>query len=497
MKNIFKQKEYWGTIIASIVVVVLVLPSVMITLYSFPCQDDFHYASCARELMDQGYNIFTMAMKMTVEYYMTFVGGYTSSFLGHFFSGIINCNIGGIRIFEFISVLIFYLALYLFLKVLCNKVMGFDKQKILPLYCILVALFNCVIYYSDNDVFYWFITSVQYLFISSFILFGVSSFVFSFYEDRLLPKRCYLIMASILGFLGSGGTLSIAAFGCALYLIVAMWGFFICKQKKYACIGMGVSFLGAVMNGIAPGNYVRDGQPMSVERLFVAVKHSARYTLERWETFVENPVFWIILICMVLILCTCKMPEIRYQFKYPIIFILFLFGLIVGIIFPTMLGYGYECYIILNRGNFISDMAFYLFIFLGAFYIKGWLSQKYPSLRQITLRRDLLIGAGFVITMLLVADRNAIIHPIVKEYQDLVTGRYAEWSEYCVGIYDEIASSNDDVVEIYREELGDITCMMNPQFYIGAYNPEKEYANTTIASFYGKEAVYIFYNEEK
>lgn len=279
-------------------------------------------------------------------------------------------------------------------------------------------------------------------------------------------------MASILGFLGSGETLSIAAFCCALYFLAAMCGG-ICKQKKYALIGMGSSLFGAIINGIAPGNY---SQPMSIGRLFVAAKHSIRYTLERWETFVKNPIFWIILICMVLILCTCQISEMQYQFRYPIIFILFLFGLVAGIIFPTMLGYGYECYLILNRGNFISDMAFYLFIFLGLFYLKGWISQKYPSLRQITLQRDLLIGVAFVIVMLLAADGNATIHPIVKEYRDLVTGKYTEWSEYCVGIYDEIASSNDDVVEIYREELGDTACMMNPQFYIGEYNPDKEYA---------------------
>lgn len=198
-----------------------------------------------------------------------------------------------------------------------------------------------------------------------------------------------------------------------------------------------------------------------------------------------------------MVMGSCKTKETRYSYKFPVVFVLFLFGMVAGIIFPTILGYGYECYVILNRGNFISDMAFYLFIFLALFYIKGWKDVKYPDF-SIKFNKDANIALSIIILSLIVLDRGYLIQiPIVKEYYDLVAGKYREYADYCIGIYDEVAASKEKVVEIYRKEIRDTTCMMNPQFYIGYYDYEEEYANTTIARFWDKDAIYLYYLEDE
>lgn len=497
MSNLSERKRIGKGVLVCIAVM-LALPSILITLYSYPCQDDFHYAVEAKKLLDQEYNIFTMSIVRMVEYYLGFTGCYTSSFLGHFFSGMINCNIWGIRIFEFISAIVFYAALYVCLYSFAHKIMQFDKDRVLPLYCLMLAFFNCLIYYSDHDDFYWFITSVQYLLISSFILYGVSCFILCMYEDDVRRQRIFLVLACILGFLGSGGTLSIAAFCCAMFLIVFLWGFFVREKCRIrACVGMGVTLLGAVVNGIAPGNYKRYGEPVTLGGLYYAVKQSLRYTLERWETFIKNPIFWIIILLLLVILENCRTGEKRYKYKFPIFFVLFLFGLVAGIIFPTILGYGYECYVILNRGNFISDMAFYLFIFWALFYIKGWRDAKYPGF-HIRFNKDAKIALSIIILSFIVFDRKYLMQiPVVKEYYDLAAGKNREYADYCIGIYDEVAASEDRVVEVYRKEVRDTTCMMNPQFYIGYYDYEEEYANTTIARFWDKDAIYLYLEDEE
>lgn len=262
-----------------------------------------------------------------------------------------------------------------------------------------------------------------------------------------------------------------------------------------AAVGMGAAFVGAVINGIAPGNYVRDGQEMSLGRLARAVIQSFRYTLERWELIVKNPIFWIILLCFIMFLLTCTSTMDDFQFPCPIIFIGFLFCLIAGIVFPTMLGYGYGVYVILNRGNFISDTAFYLFIFMALLYGRGWLEKKY-HVNSIQWNKDVIILSVVVVSFLLITDRFAIgTVPIVKEYKDWADGKYREYEEFCVGIYEEIAESEDDIVEIHRRPVEDTTYMMNPQFYVGIYDPETEYANRSIATFYRKTAVWLFLEE--
>lgn len=477
------------------VMMILILPSLAITWYSYPCQDDFDYARYGREMLDQGYNLFTMSMAKVIVWYKTFVGAYTSTFMGYFFSGIINCNIWGIRIFEFISAVVFYAALYRFVRVFFHRIMGFDKEKALPCYCLVLSCFWGLIGYSDHDDFFWFITSIQYLLISSFILFGASMLTSAYYEENTGKKKIYMMVSAVLGFLGSGGTLSIAAFCCAIYLLVALWGVLVKRQLTTACIGIGSSFVGAVINGLAPGNYARDGQAISLGRLAHALIQSFRYTFERFEIIVKNPVFWIIMICFMLFLFTCTSQDINFCFPCPILFISFLFCLTTGIMFPTMLGYGYEVYVIMNRGQFISDMALYLFMFLALLYVKGWIGRKY-HVDKIMWNKDAVLLFGILIIFLLVTDRYAIgTIPVVKGYTDWIGGKCREYEEFCVGIYEEIEESDEDIVEIHRKPVQDTTYMMNPQFYIGQYDPEGEFANRTIAAYYGKTAVWLYLEE--
>ena len=255
----------------------------LISLYTYPCQDDFHYAFYANETMSEGYSVLYTALIWTIRYYKNFCGCYTSSFLGFFFSGIINCSIWGIRIFEFFSALLFYFALYFFCYAFSHKIMRFPREKVLPFYCILLAMFNGLIYYAWHEAFYWFITSVQYLMISFFIISGVGFFILELCEEKKRRKMIFFVFASVLGVLGSGGTLSIAAFCCVIYLIVTIWGIVERGRFKDALYIMAMVLSGAIINGIAPGNYVRAGSSKGIEDILYAGKMSLRFTIERWE----------------------------------------------------------------------------------------------------------------------------------------------------------------------------------------------------------------------
>lgn len=476
-------------------VLALTIPSLVITRYTYPCQDDFHYAFYAQETLAEGHGLFYMAMKWTIEYYKAFCGCYTSSFLGYFISGIINCDLWGIRIFEFCSLLLFYGALYLFLYAIAHKLMGFPRERVLPFYCALLAMFNGLVYYVWHEAFYWFITSIQYLMITSLILLGIVSFSFGLREEAGRKRILFYILASALGFLGSGGTLSIAAFCCAFYLLVAMWGIVERREYKASCITMGITLLGAVINGLAPGNYLRAGEAKTIRDIIYAGKMSVKYTLERWETFVSNPVFWIIVILLLGFVFSSERQQGRFDFKLPGLFVLVLFGFVSGIIFPAMLGYGYDVYEILMRGNFISDTAFYLYIFIGMLYIKGWLDRKYSTVSQKIVNRDTICIGCFLLAALLVLERDDWDRiPFIAEYRELSAGMFAQYSDFCVDIYRQIEESDQDIVEIHTDFVEQQVCLIGPQFFEGWYDPDEEYANRTIARFYGKRAIYIYYN---
>ena len=49
----------------------------------------------------------------------------------------------------------------------------------------------------------------------------------------------------------------------------------------------------------------------------------------------------------------------------------------------------------------------------------------------------------------------------------------------------------EDIVVIYRKEIEDKTCLIDPVFAIGEYDYMNENGNRTIAKFYNKKAVYL------
>ncbi len=472
-------------------IIVLTLPSLVLTMYSYPVQDDFHYAYYGRELMQQGYNLITMSLAKTWEYYKTFCGCYTSSFLGYFFSAIINCNVWGIRIFELLNAIIFYMAVYAVLRTVIIYVMGYNRKKILPVYILLLLCFNALIHYGEQEDFYWFITSVQYLLITSFIFFGIALFLYAL-QSR---SKKAAILAAILGFWGSGGALNIAAFCCILYFLSAIWGFCVKKEKAVSGTVFGVVLVGAMINGLAPGNYIRAGEPLTLSRLIEAVIDSFAYAFSRMEMFLKNPIYIAIIVILLVYLLICKSNNSKYGFYLPGLFSMVSFCFVSTIIFPVMLGYGKDIYPIICRSNFISDAAIYLFTFLTLFYWRGWFQRKFPSFAVTCRLENVILIVSALVLIVIVGNRKSKEVPFVRETREWYNGIYKEYSDYCIGVYKQIEEAAGSIVEITVKEVKDTTCMINPQFRIGYYDIDKEHANRTIANFYGKDAVYIFLEE--
>lgn len=477
-----------------IVIAIITIWSLIITLYSYPVQDDFYYAYNANKLMNEGYNLFSMAWKKTVDYYMTFTGCYTSSFLGFFVSGIINCNIFGIRVYEFFSLILFYISLFMLIKNVSEKVFGYTKDVTAGILLAIMVLLNGIIYYVDHEDFYWFITSVQYLTICSFIFIGVS-----FYIDAVVNnKNKSLFLSCIFGILGSGGALNIAALCCILYMLVFVWGFVSKKDKRYLTIPFATAIIFAVVNGLAPGNYIRAGRPVGISDIILAAELSVKYACLRLKRMLYTPVFIVTIVILLFFALSKKENTKKSEFMHrmPILVTVILFILVAVIIFPVMLGYGWDVYLIICRSNFISDISIYIFTIIATLYWTEWIAESgiiiYPSVKTKILYIILVICC--VIRLYHMGELEYV--PFIRQAQDVVSGRCEAYSKYCIGMYDTIKESEADEVTIYLDkQTDDITCMVNPAFYIGWYDYKKEHANKSIAEFFGKKAVYVIEKE--
>ncbi|MGN0157149.1 MAG: DUF6056 family protein [Lachnospiraceae bacterium] len=476
-----------------ILAIISMIPSLLFCRYTYPVQDDFHYAYHARLLFEKGYHLFSMSWAKMVEYYLTFTGCYTSSFFGHFFSGIIQCNPTGIQIFCFVSLALFYLALYLCISGVTRNIFKINLFKTNCIYCLLIFCFTGLIYYAENEDYYWFITSVQYLLITSCILVGVYMYI-----QGLTNKRYYLIGAGLLGFLGAGGALNIAAMCFLFFSFVAFWGVFILGEKKAAMPVWLIVTLGGIINGIAPGNYIRYGKPLTIKSLLQAIFNSYYYTFLRIIEYLKKPLFIFILIALAIVIFLWKPTEVKFRCRRPVLFMAIWITTISIVIFPVMLGYGYETYMIICRSNFISDLVIFFAFFIVFIYWRCWIFSCNKNL-IITRKAGIVCLVALTIFSCLTLNRMwKKGTAFYRQVAELKKGTPQEYAAYWIDVYKEIEESAEDIVVIYRdEEIEDMTCLINPVLTIGEYDYEHTHGNRSIAQFYGKKAVLFLINSEE
>lgn len=492
MEQNWKQRIRQG-----IQILMIVGPSLWMTFYSYPVQDDFHYAYYAKELMEQGYSLFHMAWYKTLDYYRTFCGCYTSTFLGYLCSAVIDCNVWGIRIYEFCSMVVFFLSCRSFFYAIFVRMLHFSKKNMSQLYLLLLACIHGVFYLADHEDYYWFITSVQYLTILSMILFGVSLLILAMESKPLFKKEkrkrtVLLAGASVLGFLGSGAALNIAFLCCILYTLVFVYYVFTKRKQWYSLLLVEViTYAGLFINGIAPGNYIRSGGTKGFREIEGAIIKSLLYAWERSVSMMKNPIFWMILILVIAVMLKeLRKKELSFSFPMPITFTVVLFGLFAAMIFPVVLGYGYDVYRIMCRSNFISDFTLFVFTFLIVYYWIGFWLKRGIIARKESNYGSLRLKIGVVTALALAVLTQGMQIPYLRIMKEIVSHDASEYASRMVKIYEETAKEDGDFVYVDVDLAEENTVLISPKFCYGEYDPVVEYGNQTIARFYGKKAVY-------
>ena len=134
----------------------------------------------------------------------------------------------------------------------------------------------------------------------------------------------------------------------------------------------------------------------------------------------------------------------------------------------------------------------FLFAFLTLFYWRGWLAVKYPKMvikgRAMIVMYIAIIGISCLVFMKI--DIREIVP--IRLARELISGRIKNYAEWNVSIIEEMKNGEGDIVKIETSDLEDKTCLINPKFYYGEYNYEEEFANRSMAKFFGKKAIYIY-----
>lgn len=263
-------------------------------------------------------------------------------------------------------------------------------------------------------------------------------------------------------------------------------------------MGMLITLSGALLNAAAPANFARRGEPVTFAAVWDAVCFSLRWVFERiLQLKSREYLFLPLLLVLAWLPFRAKREEDDFSFPLPGLVTIGLLGMSAVIVFPAVLGYGSDVYIVLERGHFISDLAMYLFLFLIVLYWKGWFDRQFfaKGFREKLQNHKTVIDVAVLFVFMIGFIRSDFgNYPAVIQFRDWAGGEYRRYADACSDVYRQIAESKGEIVVITvpQENLIDSTCLASPMFTTGYYDCQEEWGNRSIAEFYGKKAVYIF-----
>lgn len=489
------ERKKGAEIILMAAVLGMCIPVLVCTLYTYPVQDDFYNTWNIHQTMREGYTAFEASVLKAIKGWGNYSGYYFSLFLTYFSDALIQCNILGIRIAQFVMALCFYGCVFWFIKTVITRIFRYEKDW-LPIIFLFFVCLTSLYYFVDHEDFFWFCASTIYLIPMTLIMFGVICMIYAIETE----KYRYMVLAMLSGFLTGGAVLNIAVFACIVYVMTAYWGGIV-KRKPVRSIVICLPVLtGGIINVVAPGNFVRKGGVESGE-IWSAMLGAVHYALERVEMFFHYPLF-VAVIIVLSVLLLCWRPEgLKYKFYVPFLFMITMFFIVCIVIYPVMLGYGVDVYYGMYRSNFVSDFVIFLGCFLVIFYWRGWLAVRFPALYIGENRKNMAVTFAtilFLASTLLSIKLDRISSLTI--YRELLSGSISSYAEWNVSVINAVrdaadASGRKGIIEIYTDEMADETCMINPQYWYEYYDPEKEFANRSMAHFYGVDAVYIYVNK--
>lgn len=461
-------------------------PFLVAAFYTLPGIDDFSNAIIFEELIAQkGYwgAVFQEANNI----YFTWQGTYSGNLILYSLNVLYNWGIVGIRVFSVFNLLLFLGSLLLLIRMIMVYIVRvktwFPVSVVYGVICF--CFFGLRIH---SDFFYFHTAACMYTIPISFgalsIGFAVKEIVGN--KKSMLNKVCCIIF----GLLGCGGSLQIPAAICFVYLLLLVWSFFYRKDFfKEALILFLVILAGALLNALAPGNFVRQERMVLMRgggfHVFRSLKYAIYMTITEIYYLLKDTyflfTFWISFLCFY-----NQIPKYKINpFNGPV-------GVLVTVIvgavitnFPLAMGHG-STYME-NRNYSTLDLFLVLGLFFFLYALVNYLNCKVKI--EIGKKEILVFIMCISIGFISCQDRMEFFStPSFLCLEQLEEKRIQQSAEEWVNVFEYLEKSDEKEIALpYPTYNQNILLTMNL-----TDNPE-DWVNRDLAEYYKKTA--IFYSD--
>ncbi len=474
MQVLKKRKDIIFALLMGFILILTIFPTVVSAYYTTYNADDFSYA-ISIGLNNTGIlQRFIASYKFVKHVYFNWQGTYSSEFLHAIMTPLIgNQGWKRLHIIMTLNVLLSVLAIAFFIYSVCRCIKIEIKGALIVVIICIVGLFG---FYSWPEIFTWYCGATIYSFPLFFSMLGCGLMT---RDNKTVVQT---IIASIFMIIASGGSLEVAGFGCFLILIFGIIKKLQGKLDKKDCFIFAFAVIGALINTLAPGNYVRhEGTGDSELHILVAVIRSVREII----TWIENIIIDTPFVFLMLVVLLIGFKNRKYVIKNTkIIYIYILLNIMLPFvtIFPVCLGYGYFKGDMPNRCQFVLAVSIIIALLQISLSVGRLLSERTDRLFTKEIYIALIM---FYMAMTCVNTNWKISETTLYDmYKQVESSEFKNYYNDSKEIYKSIASdTNSDVFFHYKPIY-----IYNYQCLVLSEDSET-WENKATANYYGKNSI--------
>jgi len=376
-----------------------IIPVLYLAWYDHPTSDDFQYGAASHQVWIHTGSVWAVikaAAQGVASDYQKWQGSYAALFLMR-----LEPTVFGERCYAAVPYLMIGLltcsSLYLMRTVFHHLL----KSNSLHWVSTALLLVMMSIQFSPvaSEQFFWYNSAVYYNAGHAFMLFYLAWLICYF----ITGKKRYPVYLGIFGVIIGGGnyisaltTLLLLATGIALQILKKGP-----RRRQITGVLLSAELLAAfLISAAAPGNAVRAGTVAGYGAVS-SVLHSLQQGTNYYVAWLDK--WWLLVICFLLPLMIRLIRETNFRFRYPVLVLLYSYGIFCAMSCPTFYALG-------STGpgriiNIIYDAFLWITLF-QVFYVLGWLIRKMEkqteSKKQITDYQGLSrINSGLVVMLLM------------------------------------------------------------------------------------------------
>ena len=473
-----------GFIILSLLVII---PVLIYASMSVPAADDFSNAYTIRKYWKIYPSTFIASLVNCYDYYFESNGFYFSIFLNMLFQPLLRWGIGGLRIFNVIVNIAFFTATLFLFHIFVKEFLNKKSSSLMTWFLYSTFVFSLINNTSNFEVYTWYCVLVAYTLPLALMMCTFALFIL------ILKRNSHLvIITSTFAFLVSGSSLNIVALNCGMILLFGIYGFIFLNKKKESLTVFISALVGAIINVVAPGNYIRRDYISTnydvIDSFKDAIKCTVRLLIDKCLHTSFLPVLIIIFLISYIFI---EVKSDKIKFKYPIFALIVAMSGIIIVNFPVTLGY--ESNTLPVRCVFIQDIATYFLLYLCMLYFIGWLKTSFIVVKFSKVLTCAIL-TGCILLIFGICRMNGGYRNYTTGYMisSIVNGELVRYVKYEEGILEEIENSEEEDVIIYRPFK-----MSNPYMKeIGIESDPQNWVNKSISGYYYKDSTVIYYTEE-